>query len=106
GLPDPLLAVSDGAPGVIRAIEECFPRSARQRCLAHKMRNLQSKVPEDVWPEFKARAAACYQAASPALARLLRDDIAATYATDPPAAMACLDDDFEACITQEISALM
>ncbi|MBN9003641.1 MAG: transposase, partial [Rhizobiales bacterium] len=37
-------------PGVIRAIEECFPRSLRQRCLAHKMRNLQSKVPEDVWP--------------------------------------------------------
>jgi putative transposase len=46
GLPDPLLVVSDGAPGAIRAIEECFPRALRQRCLAHKMRNLQSKVPE------------------------------------------------------------
>ena len=34
GLGDPLLVVSDGAPGIIRAIEECFPRSARQRCLA------------------------------------------------------------------------
>jgi transposase-like protein len=98
GLPDPLLVVSDGAPGVIRAIEECFPRSARQRCLAHKMRNLQSKVPEDVWPEFKARARACYQAASPALASLLRDDIVATYGADLPAAAACLDDDFEACV--------
>jgi transposase-like protein len=98
GLPDPLLVASDGAPGMIRAIEECLPRSIRQRCLAHKMRNLQSKVPEDVWPEFKARAAACYQAASPVLARLLRDDIAATYARDLPSAVACLDDDFEACI--------
>ena len=98
GLPDPLLVVSDGAPGLIRAIEECFPRALRQRCLAHKMRNLQSKVPEDVWPEFKARAAACYQAASPALARLLRDDIVATYGRDLPSAVACLDDDFEACI--------
>ena len=28
------------APGIIRAIEECFPRSARQRCLARRMRNL------------------------------------------------------------------
>src|SRR5438477_3245597 len=46
GLPDPLLVVSDGAPGIIRAIEECFPRALRQRCLAHKMRNLASKVPE------------------------------------------------------------
>jgi len=98
GLPDPLLVVSDGAPGIIRAIEECLPRSLRQRCLAHKMRNLQSKVPEDVWLEFKARATACYQAASPALARLLRDDIAATYGRDLPSAVACLDDDFEACI--------
>ena len=98
GLPDPLLVVSDGAPGMIRAIEECLPRSVRQRCLAHKMRNLQSKVPEDVWPEFKARSMACYQAPSPALARLLRDDIAATYARDLPSAVACLDDDFEASI--------
>jgi putative transposase len=100
GLPDPLLVASDGAPGMIRAIEECLPRSVRQRCLAHKMRNLQSKVPEGVWPEFKARAAACYQAASPALARLLRDDIATTYGKDLPSAVACLDDDFEACIAQ------
>jgi transposase-like protein len=98
GLPDPLLVASDGAPGLIRAIEECFPRSARQRCLAHKMRNLASKVPETVWPEFKARAQACYRAASPALARLLRDDIAATYGAELPSAVACLDDDFEACI--------
>ncbi|MBK5093734.1 MAG: IS256 family transposase [Actinobacteria bacterium] len=98
GLPDPLLVVSDGAPGMLRAIEECFPRSVRQRCLVHKMRNLQSKAPEDAWPEFKARAQACYQAASPALARLLRDDIVATYGTDLPSAVACLDDDFEACI--------
>jgi putative transposase len=98
GLPDPLLVVSDGAPGLIRAIEECLPRSLHQRCLAHKMRNLQSKVPEDIWPELKARAAACYQAASPALARLLRDDIATTYAWDLPSVVVCLDDDFEACI--------
>ena len=27
GLPDPLLVVSDAAPGIIRAIEECLPRS-------------------------------------------------------------------------------
>ena len=40
GLGDPLLVTSDGAPGLVRAIEECFPRSLRQRCLAHKMRNL------------------------------------------------------------------
>ena len=45
GLGDPLLVVSEGAPGVIRAIEECFPRSARQRFLAHRMRNLALFLP-------------------------------------------------------------
>ena len=47
GLNDPLLVTSDGAPGIIKAIEICFPRAARQRCLAHRMRNLAAKVPED-----------------------------------------------------------
>ena len=62
GLGDPLLVVSDGAPGIIKAIETCIAHSERQRCLAHRMRNLPAKVPDDVWPEFKARATACYQA--------------------------------------------
>jgi len=39
GLADPLLVVSDGAPGVIKAIEVCFPGPARQRCLAHRRVN-------------------------------------------------------------------
>ena len=38
GLADPLLVVTDGAPGLIRAVETCFPRALRQRCLAHRMR--------------------------------------------------------------------
>jgi Transposase, Mutator family len=54
GFGDPLLVVSDGAFGIIKAIETCFPRSARQRCLAHRMRNVAAKVPEDLWSDFKA----------------------------------------------------
>lgn len=98
GLGDPLLVVSDGAPGIIRAIEECFPRSARQRCLAHRMRNLAVKVPADFWPEFKARVTACYQAPSRAIARELAAGIRADYAAALPSAVACFDHDFEACV--------
>jgi putative transposase len=98
GLGDPLLVVSDGAPGVIRAIEECFPRSTRQRCLAHRMRNLAVKVPADLWPEFKARVTACYQAPSRAIARDLAAGIRADHATLVPSAVACFEDDLEACI--------
>lgn len=98
GLGNPLLVVSDGAPGVIRAIEECFPRSARQRCLAHRMRNLAVKVPTDLWPEFKTRVAACYQAPSRAIARDLANGIRSDYAATLPSAVSCFEDDFEACI--------
>src|SRR5437667_6602840 len=79
GLADPLLAVTDGAPGLIRAVETCFPRALRQRCLVHRMRNLRSKAPESQWPEIALRARGCYEAASPALATVLRDDFVAAY---------------------------
>lgn len=98
GLGDPLLVVSDGAPGIVKAIETCFPRSERQRCLAHRMRNLAAKVPEDLWPEFKARAVAAYQAPSRAIARDLAEGIKADFETEMPSAVACFLDDFEACI--------
>ena len=98
GLGDPLLVVSDGAPGIIKAIETCFPRSARQRCLAHRMRNLAVKVPEDLWPEFKARVQASYQAPSRQIARELADGLVADYQAELPNAVACFMDDFEACI--------
>ncbi len=98
GLGDPLLVVSDGAGGIIKAIESCFPRSERQRCLAHRMRNLAAKLPEDVWPEFKARAKASYEAPSRAIARDLARGLVADYEADYPSAVACFMDDFEACI--------
>jgi putative transposase len=98
GLGDPLLVVSDGASGIIKAIEVCFPRSIRQRCLAHRMRNLAAKVPEDLWPEFKARATAAYQAPSRKIARELADGVVADYGAELANAVGCFMDDFEACI--------
>ena len=98
GLNDPLLVTSDGAAGIIKAIEVCFPRAARQRCLAHRMRNLAAKVPEDVWPDFKVRAQAAYQAPSRAIARELAAGVVADYGRKYDSAVACFMDDFEACI--------
>jgi putative transposase len=98
GLADPLLAVTDGAPGLIRAVETCFPRALRQRCLVHRLRNLHSKAPDSQWPEIAIRARACYEAASPALATLLRDDFVQTYGRELPAVVQCFTDDFDACI--------
>ena len=99
GLGDPLLVVSDGAPGIIRAIEECFPRSARQRCLAHRMRNLAVKVPDrPVAGVQGACRAPATRRRSRAIARDLAAGIRADYAATLPSAVACFEDDFEACI--------
>jgi putative transposase len=46
GLGAPMLIVADGAPGLIKAIEQCWPASNRQRCCAHRARNLYAKLPE------------------------------------------------------------
>ncbi len=46
-LANPVLVITDGAPGLIAAVEQVFPASLRQRCLAHKMRNLEAKVPAE-----------------------------------------------------------
>ncbi|HEX6144985.1 MAG TPA: hypothetical protein VFZ01_19885 [Geminicoccaceae bacterium] len=56
---------------MIKAIEVCFPGSIRQRCLAHRDAQPRRQGPEDLWPEFKARATAAYQAPSRKIAREL-----------------------------------
>ena len=46
GMGAPMLIVADGAPGLIKAIEQCWPASDRQRCCVHRARNLYAKLPE------------------------------------------------------------
>lgn len=44
GLSDPLLIITDGSPGLLRAVEEIFPGVDAQRCTKHKMENILEKV--------------------------------------------------------------
>jgi putative transposase len=46
GLAAPRLVVADGAPGLISAIEEIWPRADRQHCAVHRLRNLLAKLPK------------------------------------------------------------
>ena len=46
GLGAPMLIVADGAPGLTKAIEQCWPASDRQHCCVHRVRNLLAKLPE------------------------------------------------------------
>jgi putative transposase len=53
GLASPLLIISDGAPGLIGAIEQIYPKALRQRCLVHRARNILAKVPAGMQAEVK-----------------------------------------------------
>jgi transposase-like protein len=59
GLGAPLLIVADGAPGLIKAVEQCWPASDRQHCAVHRVRNLLAKLPE---PQRERVRAAYWQA--------------------------------------------
>ena len=49
------LVISDGCPGMIKAINSIFPYSDHQRCLFHKMSNLRAKCPRSEWPLSKGK---------------------------------------------------
>ena len=46
GMPAPRLIVADGAPGLISAADELWPRAERQHCVVHRLRNLLAKLPK------------------------------------------------------------
>ena len=99
-LRDPLLGTTDGAPGLIKAFEQVFDKSVRQRCLAHRMRNLVDKLPEDpeVITEVKAYVNACWNAPDTKAAYTLKEECVEKFRREYPAAMAVLEEDFDACI--------
>jgi putative transposase len=53
GLATPLLVISDGAKGLIAAIEQIYPKALRQRCLIHRLRNVLAKIPTGMQAEVR-----------------------------------------------------
>jgi putative transposase len=99
GLGCPLLIVSDGAPGLVAAIEQIYPKALRQRCLIHRCRNILAKVPAPMQAEIKDAYWAVFDTEDlatppgPKLVELVDARIqamAAKYGATYPAAMKCL----------------
>jgi putative transposase len=63
------LVITDGCPGLARALETVYPRVRHQRCWVHKMRNILGKVKRRDEPSVKRDAQKIYLADSVALAR-------------------------------------
>ena len=98
GLRTPLLITTDGAPGLISAVTEVFPKSLRQRCLFHKTGNVLDKVPDSVRAEVKAMIQAAYYAPNQEVARMMAAKVLETYQGRYPSAMNSFQDDWEASI--------
>lgn len=99
GLRDPLLVVMDGAPGLVKAVKRVWPRAYRQRCLAHKMRNLVAKLPRLMQVKMKGLVTQVFQAPSYTAALKRGRDLIAKFKDRYPAAMECLERDLEECVT-------
>jgi putative transposase len=104
GLGSPLVIISDGAPGLITAIEQTYPKALRQRCLVHRARNVLAKIPAGMQAEVKDAYWALFDTEDliagpgPKLVELVDARItamAARYQATYPAAMKCLLTDRE-----------
>ena len=104
GLASPLLIISDGAPGLISAIEQAYPKALRQRCVIHRARNILAKIPAGMQAEVKDAYWKIFDTGDlktppgPKLVELIDariSEMAARYGPTYPAAMKCLTTDRE-----------
>ena len=93
------LWITDGNQATINAVENKFPDSLRQRCVKHKMDNILSYIPkkqqELVKPELKAIFYQANREKADQETLAFIEKYQATY----PTAIACLQRDWEACLT-------
>ncbi len=87
---------SDGAPGLIQAIEQVFAKSLRIRCWFHKLSNIRAKIPEEAAQEFMAHVRAVRDAptheAGEAAAAAVIEQFSQLY----PAPVRCFSEDLDA----------
>lgn len=95
-LPTPLTVTTDGAPGLIKAVEAMWPEAERLRCWFHKMKNVLEKVPEEMHQEIKRLLQDVRDAPDHETGQQRAKELIETHQKKLPSAMACLGDDLEA----------
>lgn len=98
GLPTPLTVTTDGAPGLLRAVDEVWPKTLRVRCWAHTMRNILAKVPEEAQAQAEGKAflEAVRDAPTVEAGHQAAEHVLAQFSTAYPSAMRSFSDDLEA----------
>lgn len=95
-LPVPLTMTTDGAPGLIKAVEAMWPESERVRCWFHKMQNVLAKVPKEMHEAIKRLLWDVRDAPDYETGKRRALDLIEARRRELPSAMACLGEDLEA----------
>jgi putative transposase len=89
------LITTDGCPGLHEALDTVYPYVKRQRCWAHKLRNIASRVRRCHQDECLGDAKAIYQSKTSREAADRFQSWARTWSTLEPDAVACLHKDID-----------
>jgi len=95
-LPVPSTVTTDGAPGLIKAVEAMWPESERIRCWFHKMQNVLEKVPDEMREPIKRLLQDVRDAPDHQTGMQRAKALIDRYERELPSAMACLGEDLEA----------
>jgi len=96
GLSEPLLIVTDGNPGVLKAIGEVFSQSLKQRCQKHRLDNILGKAPKEIHAKLKAAILESFHADSYEEGLRRGREVIAQYRDRFPSAMKCMEQTLEA----------
>ena len=99
GLKAPVLVISDGNAGLLRAVGEAWPEVAVQRCIAHRMRNVLDKTPKAHRDAVHRDLKTIFYAGTEAEARQMVARFVAKWEPTLPSVTRCLLVAIDACLT-------
>lgn len=98
GFKEPALVISDGNPGLKKALRRIWPEAKHQRCQRHKLLNILVKLPKAMQAEMKRLVQQVFWADSYEEGLQKGRALIERFKDRYPAAMECLEKDLEACL--------
>ena len=96
---EPMLTIIDGCPGLIKAVDEVFPESDKQRCTKHRTENVLDKVLEQDRASVKESVRKVFYASTYEHVKEAVELFKKRWGLKYPSAVECLTDDRESCLT-------
>jgi transposase-like protein len=99
GLSAPALIITDGNPGLLRALKDVWPDVPQQRCTKHRTANVLARIPKKRQAEVKAALQRIFHAASLDDALTAAQHFHTRYQDEFPTAVAVLAERLADCLT-------